>query len=182
MKIFTIVAKVSLTEQPVWLEEFFRKYNPNSFFHVTLKQPCFVTEDKLAEINEIVANVLKLFRNLNEQIVFDRLIDKEEKDGTHTIMLATKNSTIQDFQKKIVSALSAYKKNVKAETKEWEENFVPHLTIASDLDAELYQSTKKIIKPTYSCKGFIKEIILMSHDAEDFNATKKKMVRFSLID
>ena len=50
MKQFAVSASVRLTEQPVWLAAFRAKYNQRYDFHVTLKQPCSITEAEVPEV------------------------------------------------------------------------------------------------------------------------------------
>ncbi|MBI4599120.1 hypothetical protein HY734_02920 [Candidatus Uhrbacteria bacterium] len=56
MKIFAIYARVVLSEKLSELDAFRQKYNDAYDPHITLKQPCWIEEDRVPELKRAVAS------------------------------------------------------------------------------------------------------------------------------
>lgn len=167
MKIFAVVAKVQLTQQPLWLEGFFRKHGTTFGHHVTLKQVCNLEEGKIQDVK----NRLEVFfRGLSVpdykiELSFDDLFVDKDADGLETIMInAKENSVINELQLGILSCLKPYNDYVNKGTEKFEKNFKPHITIASNLDPAQFESVRAELGREYFCKGLINEIYLIIAD------------------
>ncbi len=167
MKIFAVVAKVRLVQQPLWLERFFQKHGTTFGHHVTLKQVCYLEERNIQDVKH---RVEALFRSLSVpdhkiELSFDDLVVDKDADGLETIMInAKENSIINELQLGILSSLNSYNDYVKKGTEKFEKNFKPHITIASNLDPVQYESVRAELGRNYFCKGVINEIYLIIAD------------------
>ena len=167
MKIFAVVAKVRLVQQPLWLEEFFRKHGTMFGHHVTLKQVCYLEEEKIQDVkNRLEA----FFRSLSIpghkiELLFNDLFVDKDADGLETIMInAEKNSVINELQLGVLSCLKPYNDYVNKGTEKYEKSFKPHITIAQNLDSAQYESVRAELGQDYLCKGIIEEICLIIAD------------------
>lgn len=167
MKIFAVVAKVQLAQQPLWLEGFFLKHGTTFGHHVTLKQVCYLEEEKIQDVkNRLEA----FFRSLSIsghkiKLSFDDLFVDKDADGLETIMInANENSILKGLQLGILSSLKPYNDYVNKGTKKYEKNFKPHITIASNLNPAQYESVRAELGRDYLCKGVINEIYLIIAD------------------
>lgn len=167
MKIFAVVAKVQITQQPHWLEEFFRKYGTTFGYHVTLKQVCYLEEEKIQDVK----NRLKtFFHSLNIsghkiELSFNDLVVEKDADGLETIMInADENRDIEGLQSGILSCLKSYNDFVNPGTEKYEKNFKPHITIASNLDFAQYETVRAELGRDCFCKGVVNKIHLIITD------------------
>ena len=173
MKIFVVYAKIELIQKPNWLDAFRAKYDEPFEYHITLKQPCVVENDQVPDIKNKLDDLFLNLKIPNQVIylVFDSLGIDDTVDGDICIMInATDSSEIHSLQRKILLALSGFNQYLKPKTKEYEENFQPHITIASNLDKQSYSLASKELKRDYICQGIVKEIVLAVVD--NANATE----------
>ena len=167
MKIFAVVAKVQITQQPHWLEGFFQKYGTVFGHHVTLKQVCYLEEEKTQDVKNILTD---FFRSLSIpdhkiELSFNDLVVDKDADGLETIMInAKENSVINELQSGILSYLKPYHDFVNKGTEKFEKIFKPHITIASNLDPAQYESVRAELGRDYFCKGVVNEIYLIIAD------------------
>ena len=80
-------------------------------------------------------------------IVFDKVII-----DTPIMIVATDKEKVAILQGMIVKALESYNNLVKPESKEWEDDFKPHITIIDDLYAEKLEQAKLDIKEEVRCE------------------------------
>lgn len=163
MRIFAITTNVVLTKKPAWLDEFRRKYDKPFEYHVTLKQPCYIHEKELPKLKvtftEFVFNWPKFEHGI--KIFFNRIKIDTTVEGEMCIMIkAKKNLELIKLQKKLLTQLNSYTNYVKAESKAWEENFKPHITIARNLSSQILAKAKTDLLKDYRCEGIIKDISL----------------------
>lgn len=167
MKIFAIYSSIHLTQKPDWLEPFYAKHNSSPAYHVTLKQSCFLEESDIKDVKDKLSTFFRSFVVPEHAITltFDHLVMNAEIDSQNTIMLqAEHNPVIHQLQQGILSTLEAYKDYVYQESKEWEENFNPHITLAADLSPTEYTSAQKELGPDHLCKGVIHDVALIIVD------------------
>lgn len=159
-KIFSVWARVRLTQKPKWLDRYKKKYNNFHPVHVTLKQPCFVDEKKLDEMKNIVSEIINSFdfKDHKIKLVFEEVfVDKNDK----SIMIRAKNrGIIMDLQDKLRTKLKGCGKYVEPELETYENNFYPHLTITGGIDDNQFKQAIKDLGKDTRCTGEINEIIL----------------------
>jgi len=164
MKIFALYSKVELIERPDWFDTFYAKYNQSIVYHVTLKQSCFLEE---AKVNDVKEKLLKFFASTpvpehEIALIFNKLVLDDHASEAKTIMLnAEYDPHIYKLQQDILSVLDDYKRYVYPESRLWEENFKPHITIASDISAARYEEALKELKQPYTCRGLIRDVSLI---------------------
>jgi 2'-5' RNA ligase len=162
MKIFAVYVNVELTKKPDWLDEFRKKYDQPYDFHVTLKQPCFINEEKVSQLKELVG----MFFNKPKvaegklRLVFDEVkVDKSENG--HSIMLKAKQGeSLATIQKDLCATLANYSNYVDARTEAFEKHFEPHITIARNLSDDPFKEAMRYLKGEIECKGEIQEAVL----------------------
>lgn len=164
MKIFALYSKVELTEKPDWFDAFYAKYNQSIAYHVTLKQPCYLEG---ARVEEVKQRLLKFFvsKPVPEHeitLTFNELALDDSASEAKTIMLnAEHDPRIHKLQQGILSVLDDYRQHVYPESRSWEENFKPHITIASDISSARYEEALKELRRSYICKGLIRDVALI---------------------
>lgn len=166
MIIFAITTNVEFIDKPDWLNSFFNKHNKVLYdFHVTLKQPCIINQDQVDEIMDILSKYFKQNTPKQIDITFDKInknASQEElsKNNGCIMIEADDNEKIKSLQKDIIEILPDYKNYLIEKTKSYEENFKPHITIATNLNEEEFESAKKDIGNNTTCRIAITEIIL----------------------
>lgn len=152
--------KLEIDNKPQWLGDFVKKYKSDYDFHITFKQPCIIHEEQGTEIKKILSDLFKKHKPADHKIkiIFDRILPDESYE---CVMLSSKrNPKLNILQKKIIAAFKNYQNYYQPETKKYEENFQPHLTIAIDLDKKSYQKAIQNIPAKFQISGQIKEIVL----------------------
>lgn len=168
MKIFAITTNLILTQKPSWFDEIRKKYNRSFDLHITLKQPCFIDDNKISELREKVSQFFKFHKFHAITLLFDEVIFDKEKNGW-TIMLTCKSDEIVNLQKHLQQELLSYTDYVEQETKEYEINFVPHMTFATDLSESQYEEIKVMFSGQYECKGEVNKgfLLIASQDSKE---------------
>jgi len=167
MKIFAVVAKVRLVQQPLWLEGFFQKHGNKSGYHVTLKQVCHLEEENIQDVKH---RLEAFFRNSGIsdhkiELSFNDLVTDKDADGLETIMInAKENNLMNELQSGILSCLKPYNDYLNKGTEKYEKIFKPHITIASNLNPAQYESVRAELGSDYHCLGAIDEIQLIIAD------------------
>ena len=167
MKIFAVYSKIELMEKPDWFDTFYAKYNKSIVYHVTLKQSCFLEEEKIQEVKERLSVFFASMPVPEHEIIltFSDLVLDDSSSQEKTIMInAEPHPRVHELQRGILLALDRYKEYVYPESQLWEENFKPHITIASDISAACYEEALKELKPPYTCKGRIQDVSLIVVD------------------
>lgn len=165
MNIFALQTNVVFQTKPEWLDSFLKKYNDVVFdYHVTLKQPCIILEEEISEVTDKLQKYFTASSINPIPIVFDKLV--VDPDGVETgkacIMInATMNEQIHNLQKSILEMLNRYRNYVSADTEQYENNFIPHITIAADLDETKLNLAKNDLEEDYYAEGVISEVILI---------------------
>ncbi len=163
MKIFALYLTVHLTKKPAWLDDFLNKYHEPVDLHITLLQSRYVNEDEVKQIEELVARVLsaRTATPADKEVYFSDLVVDEESDGTYTFMLnASPNAYLEDLQNDLRAAFEGHTQCVDELTREYEENFIPHITIAANVTAEVKEEAEKYITEDYECAGVIESLVL----------------------
>ena len=165
MKIFAVYSKVELTTKPSFLDVLQNKYNNQYDLHITFKQPCYIKKEQTADVKNRLSKFFKTLKIQNHRIsfIFDEIIEDDGNiNNEFCLMLGSekRNKTLDKLQKNIVSSLDGYDNFYEEETREYEKNFNPHITIASDLNKKEYLSIKENVKQGFVCKGFIQDVTL----------------------
>lgn len=174
MKIFAVYSTLSFTKKPDWLDAFGDKYNYPYTYHVTLKQPTYIQEDEIINVKNILSDIFSepMFPERKIKIVFDKLVI-----GTPIMIVATEKGEIGILQNKIVIVLGNYNNFVKPESKNWEKDFKPHLTITTDLDGEKLEQAKRDLGKDVRCEATIEELVLViAQDMTSSEDSKEKTI------
>jgi len=167
MKIFAVLAKVQIIQQPHWLEGFFQKHGTTFGYHLTLKQVCYLEEEKIQDIKNRLEAFFRSLRVSGHKIElsFNELFVDKDVDGLETVMINAKEDTvINELQLGVLSCLEPYNNYVNKGTEKYEKNFKPHITIASNLDPAQYESVRTELGRDYFCEGTVNEIYLIIAD------------------
>ena len=177
MNIFAIQTNLVFLEKPEWLDAFKQKHNNDQYdYHVTLKQPCKITEEGIMNVKERLDTFFKNSTNKSIPITFNQLVldDSEVDKNDGVIMIKTDNDEIFKFQKEILTLLDDYRDYYLPETEEYERNFAPHITIAANLDREKFDLAKADLGGDYLLKGVITNVILSAIRNFDSTAHQDK--------
>ncbi len=184
MKIFAIYTKLVLIIKPDWLDEFREQYHQPWDWHVTLKQPCFIEEDKVDRVRRKVDD---FFSNLvieghKIELTFDELVSDEGKNGA-VVMVASRNAQrLMELQKNLCAVLYEYQNYVEPEFQGYEKHFNPHITIGDHLSGERYAESLEYLKNGCWCEGVINEVILSIVNDRSLDEAKREsnMTAYSL--
>lgn len=162
MKIFAIYSNVNLTNKPDWLDEFREKYDKPYEFHITLKQPCYIDENQISELKDKIKN---FFDNINMsknklEIIFDELLLDKDREEMTIMLKANDQSELIKIQKDLNNHLGEYKQYLKPKYQNYEENFIPHITIARNLTEPQELEAMKYLQKGFVCKGEINSVVL----------------------
>lgn len=161
MKIFVVTADIELTNKPEWLDDFRNRYDKPYRYHITLKQPCFVNEDQVREIKDRLATLFsKSQSNKKIDLRFGELKISTDAPGKVCVMINSSDETVHKLQKKVVEALSQFTSYYKPEYQAYEKQFVPHITIARDLDSQKLREVSMELEQDYTYEGRIEKVIL----------------------
>lgn len=165
-KIYAVYGTVELTEKPGWLDSFKEKYDRPHPLHITLKQMAYIDDSELPKIKEILEPILDS-ANLSRQklqLVFDTFVvsDNDDDDGKGWMFInATKRNAVLDtLQKEIRTSLSQYSDYYFKDSRTYEYDFKPHITIATALDQDTYAEALKQLHDQVYCRGEITNITL----------------------
>ncbi len=156
---FAVYARIHITEAPPWIPSFMQKYQKQEP-HVTLKQTCYISAD------ELPAALLKardFFQNYHMSgrsipVTFSRV--RTQPEWSLIMIDAEENSELSSLQRALVEALSQYRKNyVEPELPQYENNFVPHLTVADEIEEGERARVSSEFPKECIVKAEIKEII-----------------------
>ncbi|OHB09887.1 MAG: hypothetical protein A3G05_00540 [Candidatus Zambryskibacteria bacterium RIFCSPLOWO2_12_FULL_45_14] len=163
MKIFALYTNLELSQKPGWFDNFLKKYEYAYNLHITLIQPRYIEENQTENLKlKITAfiNENKL-DNEDKKLTFNELSMGKEDDGKYTLMLHAKNAGgIVTFQKKLTELLRQYDNYVKEPTREYENNFMPHITVAVDVEEKNVTEAKSYFSFNSEILGTITKLIL----------------------
>lgn len=163
MKIFALYLTVRLIKKPAWLDDFLNKYHEPVDPHITLLQSRYVNENEVKQIEAQVANVLgsRTATLTDKEVLFKELVIERESDGTYTFMFnASPNTYLVNLQNDLRAAFKGYAQYVDASAREYEESFIPHITIAANVTAEVKEEAEKYITDDRECVGVIESLVL----------------------
>ena len=163
MKIFALYVKVSLTPKPEWFDEFIKKYFEPVDLHITLIQPRYVDEKQVDDLESRIIRTIKniSIREVDRKLFFGKLIVDKEPDGKYIFMLnAKENNFLINFQKELREALKTYDTYLEDFAKEYEIDFKPHITIATNLDEHTKEEAEKYFTSEYKCEGLVEALVL----------------------
>lgn len=160
MKIFYISARIELTKKPEWLDRFREKYDKAYKYHVTLKQPCNIEDNKVEKAKAKFEALLHAKNYSPFTLKFDELVSDKSPSG-NCIMINSSDSNLNNFHAEIVKTLSEYKDYLKPMYEQFEENFQPHITIARELDDNSVTEVLREVPSDYYCEGVIQELVFL---------------------
>ena len=163
MKIFAVYSTVQFTEVPTWLVDFRKKYDEPWEAHTTLAQPCFIEEEKIGEIKEILHALFS--QAVREGIspvhlFFTTFVEDTDADGMTCIMMRTTSAELDTLQRRIITALRAYRHFVEPAQEGYEKNFIPHITIARNLTIDTLACARQELPDHGVCEGSISDVTL----------------------
>lgn len=160
MKIFAVWGKLEIKNRPKWLVDFMKGSNYGYNFHITFKQPCFINENRADDVKNILSDLFTRLKYHDHKIevIFDKI--SPDKNYKSVMIGVTNCPELVDLQKNIINALKDYRNYHKPHHEEYEINFKPHLTIASDLDKSAYSEALGKIPANFKIAGIIKEVVL----------------------
>lgn len=162
MKIFALYIKIKLTKKPEWFGEFLEKYFEPVGLHITLIQPRCVDEKQISDLEFKVNELIKRINVVEDdkKLFFDKLVIDKGSDGKYIFMLnCRKNKFLINFQKELRVAFKDYDFYVDDSNKEYEVNFNPHITVATDLDEHAKGEAEKYFIPDYLFEGVLGELV-----------------------
>lgn len=147
MKIFALYSDVVLTKQPEWLDGFRKQFNEAWDLHITLKQPCFIQDKDIDQLKSVVSKFFSTFSVSKHELnlVFKRVVIKNEEDGAIIMFMAEPNEVLADLQRKLCESLRQYSDYVESESQSYERNFQPHITIAQHLSVQQLNEAEKVL-------------------------------------
>ncbi len=163
MKIFATYLTLHLTRKPEWLDDFLSAYHEPVELHITLTQARYIEEGQIDVLYAAVGRVLNEHLQLprESRVLFDKLIVDQEPDGTYTYMLTTtRNTFISNLQHDMRAAIAQHVHYVDVATKEYEEHFMPHITIATNIDEAAKPEVEKYVGNGFECEGVIDALVL----------------------
>ena len=163
VKIFAVYLKVTLTEKPAWFGEFLSIYFEPVDLHITLIQPRCIEDEAAMKVKSAVKEIWRetALRKEGAGVSFDRLNVERMSDGEYVFMLqCEQNDSLGRLQRELRAALNAYDAYVDPVTIEYEENFVPHITIADHLDKREKEEAERYFLSSYRCEAVIEALVV----------------------
>lgn len=176
--IFAVYFEIELLKKPSSFDLYFSKYNPpHTDIHITLIQPRVISESQVASVFALV----KKFSTSNQITTADKvfetkecLVDQELQDK-NTVMFSIESDGMSKFQSALRTLFSDGFTYKDIKNKNYEYNFVPHITLGSDIPNEEVVTIKQDLEEG-GLKGIIKNITLVFEDSE-IGITRKFRVR-----
>ena len=162
MKIFALYAKFDLTSGPPWLDEFRKKYDEPWDLHITLKQPCFIPDEGVEKLRSRVKSFFSELQIPSHLIPinFKEIFTHKGEHGMTIMVRAKPAKLLSALQKDLVRALADYTDYVDPDSRAYEENFDPHITIGRRLSPEHHREASTYLADGYVCEGIIKKVVL----------------------
>ncbi len=163
MKIFAIYLRINLTQKPKWFDKF-RKKNEGWFeLHITLIQPRYITDEQIKDLKSRVKNTLAELEleEKDKKLIFNKPVFEELPDGKYLFMwLIEKNLWLMQLQKKLRAVLENYDNYCDEITKEYEEDFRPHITVVESIDANQKKEVERSFSSDFMFEGTVKDLVL----------------------
>jgi len=163
MKIFAVYLRLNLTSKPVWFDDLRINYSSTSILHMTLVQARYVDESRIQNLKDWINDILEKnkFSDQDRNLVFSKSELEEEADGQYLLMsFIEENKPVTHLQKTLLEALKGFDNYCSEDTKEYESNFRPHLTVADQIDLKFKDEVMKYISKGYKIEGRIRDLIL----------------------
>lgn len=158
VKIFKITAYFELTSKPVWLDEFRKNFNELSKYHITFKYPTYIDGNQTSELKIKLSKMVSEFNPI--KVIFDTYLFDKMASGNIIMLTAQTNESIVNLQRQIISELSSYGTNLKSGEKEYEDNFISHLTLARKMSDEDFAQAQKLLQSSIKCEAVMSEVTL----------------------
>ena len=173
VKIFAVYATVELTHKPAWLDAYRAAYDQPYPYHITLKQPCYISVADVERVKAKTAHFLQtihipdhVIRVCCNDVVIDRA------DGTIMLAVNDVDDMLRSLQQGLVAAVGLYE-YYEAASEAWEKDFQPHITIARDLSSSMLIKAESEVPADDYPEGHITEITLVAVDKVDAEEAKK---------
>lgn len=164
MIIFAVQTNLEISKKPEWLDAYRAKYDDLRYeYHVTLKQPCIIEEKDIGFIRQKLDNYFRTVKPQVIPLVFDDAVfaDSRVNESEACVMIKSQpNDSINKLDRDILSILSEYKNYVWEQSQDYEANFMPHITVARNLNPEKFIMAKDDFKGDFITEGKITKVIL----------------------
>lgn len=138
MKIFAIYTDINLLDKPSWFDEFRRKYDKSWKLHLTLIQPRYIDESDIEALKQKVGDFLISAELAGIPLFFNDPIVSKDDDGIDIFLYPAPVTALITLQKQLRNVLVEYNNFVNLQSKEYEIDFKPHITIGRSLTEVRY--------------------------------------------
>lgn len=179
MKIFAIYTNLQLTERPLWFDDFRVKFDEPWDLHLTLIQPRYIDGSALDTLRQTVANFFTIEKPHKIPLHFRDVTTDQDESGMDIMVKVTSNNSLIEFQKKLRALLSEYDNFVNPQSRTYEVNFSPHITIGRSLSPQQYSAAEVYLQAGCPLTGIIEEVVLSTVDkmtAEEAKAASNQIV------
>lgn len=176
--IFAVYFEVELLKKPFSFDSYFSKYNPpQTDIHVTLIQPRIISESQTESVFALVKNFCANNQITTADKVFETkgCVVGQESEDKSIIMFIIESGIMSTFQGALRTLFSNGFTYKDIKNKNYEYNFVPHITLGSDILNEEVVTIKQDLEEG-GLKGIIKNITLVFEDSE-IGITRKFRVK-----
>ncbi len=146
-----------------WITEFRTKYDQPDFLHVTLISGRYVEEGKVNELKSAVAEALSRVKieEGDRKIIFNELAaDSGTKSDDIFMINSAENKFVTNIQEELKIALCKYNNYLNPITKNYEDNFTPHITVARDFNVQKKEEMMKYFPADFVCEGEIESLAM----------------------
>jgi 2'-5' RNA ligase len=182
MYTYFITADLTPLHEPVWLPAFREKYTTFGN-HLTLKYPTLVEPNELDEVTKIVSKLAAECAPLD--IEFTKPCNNVTKGNAFIMISGDSGTTLHGLQKQILDATKVNGRLVHEFYRSFENNFVPHITIGSNLTLDTFATAwaEVLSFDSIQCSYRIASVtlnIIESDHAEKSSSVNKKTFPFDL--
>jgi 2'-5' RNA ligase len=157
---------MELIDQPAWLVGFRAKYDVSYPLHITLKQMAYADESDYSDIKSSLERILDAnsFKGQNIRLIFDTVVaDKHDSDnnkGYIYLFASQRNAFLDNLQKSIRKQLAGYSDYLLKDSRAYEYEFKPHITIGRGLDEKTFALAIGELPANVSCTGRMVNVTL----------------------
>lgn len=165
-KIYAIYGTVDLIDLPMWLKGFREKYDKPYDFHITLKQMAYIDVSELSRIKSSFEEILKMtpFPQKRMRLEFNRVElsehDTDDDRGYIYVFADQRNRLLDASQKLIREKLSDFSNYYFKDSRTYELDFNPHLTIARSLNARMFTQAVSELPKQITLIGEVTSIVV----------------------
>lgn len=160
MKTFALYANVEVKSAPTWFSDFWRKYRGERQPYVTIKQTCFIEEETILKMKGVAESFFAGKPVIEKRIpvTFSRI--RTSPDWPIIMLAAETSEPLLKLHLDLTTVLADFQNFAEPELKNHEENYEPHLTIATGLNREVNDEATGQLSGGCIVQGEIREIVL----------------------